>query len=689
MHRIRFLICLLLVICFERTYGRVPKAERLRATAQDDGTVAVTWYLPSSRPAYLLGFKVFYRATARQRKWPMQHLIIKTPETSAPTGSSWQAVLRGLKPSVNFEIFVRGFKRSGYVASPTGPITVLSKKKHSSPVATKLKATPADDSISLTWHLPGARPASLLGFKISYRSAQGSQIGPLQEMNISAPIQDSGSAGTSWRAVLDNLKTRLKYRIVVRAILPSGYAAKGAGPIEVFLKEPAHVASNLRAAPTDEASIVVTWKLAKAHPSSLIGFKVFYRSVQGGRIGPLQGLNITAPVSDSGSAGSSWKAVLSSLQTRLKYRIVVRAILPSGYAAKAAGPIEVFLSEPLHKASNLRASPTDQASIIVTWQLTQFRPSSLVGFKVAYRSVQGRRIGPLQEVNITTPVSDSGSAGSSWKAVLRNLQTRLKYRIVVRAILPSGYAAKAAGPIEVFLTEPLHMASNLRASPTDQASIIVTWQLTQSRPSSLVGFKVAYRSVQGRRIGPLQEVNITAPVSDSGSAGSSWKAVLSNLQTRLKYRIAVRAILTLGYATKASGPIEVFLRQRDPVLEAINLEATPTDDACIVVMWQLTKIRPSSLIGFSIDYRTVQGRRVGPKQEVNITAPISDDGSAGSSWKAMLSNLQTGLKYKIVARPIFESGYAKKASGPIEVFLRQRVLDNELEWISQQRAGTA
>ncbi|GFR75567.1 collagen alpha-1(XII) chain [Elysia marginata] len=510
--------------------------------------------------------------------------------------------------------------------------------KEQAPTAVNLRASPTDEaSIVVTWRLNKPRPPSLQGFKVAYRALIGGRPGPLQEVNITEPVEVTGSSSSSWKVELNNLKTRLKLKIFI-IILKTFWCYR-------YSPEPAPTAVNLRASPTDEASIVVTWQLTKPRPPSLLGFKVAYRPLIRGRPGALQEVNVTEPAQVTGTTGSSWNTVLKDLRTPLKYRIAVRGILPSGYAGKGTGPIEVFLKQqPAPTAVNLRASPTDKASIVVTWQLTKPRPPSLLGFKVAYRPLIRGRPGDLQEVNVTEPAQVTGTTGSSWNTVLRDLRTPLKYRIAVRGILPSGYAEKGTGPIEVFLKQqPAPTAVNLRASPTDEASIVVTWQLTKPRPSSLLGFKVAYRPLIRGRPGDLQEVNVTEPAQVTGTTGSSWNTVLRDLRTPLKYRIAVRGILPSGYAEKGTGPIEVFLKQQ-PAPRAVNLRASPTDEASIVVTWQLTKPRPPSLLGFKVAYRPLIRGRPGDLQEVNVTEPAQVTGTTGSSWNTVLKDLRTPLK---------------------------------------------
>ncbi|XP_056248925.1 collagen alpha-1(XII) chain isoform X1 [Seriola aureovittata] len=383
----------------------------LRVFDETISTMKLAW---QAAPGNVLQYRIAFKpADGGERK----EISVK--------GDNTQALLKNLKPSTEYELFVSARYSSGLGEPLLGTGTTLEELGSPRDLVTR---DVTDTSFAVSWT---AAPGNVRQYRIRWKSLFTEEAG---EKTIT---------GDTTATVLDGLTPETRYQVSVFA----GYGHGEGQPL--VGEETTDISAAGRAivvSEETEKTMKVTWKAA---PGNVLNYRVTYKPQAGGR-------QLAAKV-----PGGTTTTVLRRLTPLTTYDITVLPVYRSG-EGKARQGVGTTLS-PFKGPRNLQTSEPTKTSFRVTWD---HAPGDVRGYKVTFHPVgDDIDLGELQ----VGPYDNT--------VVLEELRAGTKYNVNVFGMFDGGESMPLAGEEKTTLIdipEPsLVTPSDVMCKTTAQADIVL------------------------------------------------------------------------------------------------------------------------------------------------------------------------------------------------------------------------
>uniref|UniRef100_A0A3B4UBU8 Collagen alpha-1(XII) chain n=1 Tax=Seriola dumerili TaxID=41447 RepID=A0A3B4UBU8_SERDU len=347
----------------------------LRVFDETISTMKLAW---QAAPGNVLQYRIAFKpADGGERK----EISVK--------GDNTQALLKNLKPSTEYELFVSARYSSGLGDPLLGTGTTLEELGSPRDLVTR---DVTDTSFAVSWT---AAPGNVRQYRIRWKSLFTEEAG---EKTIT---------GDTTATVLDGLTPETRYQVSV-------FAGYGHGEGQPLVGEETTDSKAIVVSEETEKTMKVTWKAA---PGNVLNYRVTYKPQAGGR-------QLAAKV-----PGGTTTTVLRRLTPLTTYDITVLPVYRSG-EGKARQGVGTTLS-PFKGPRNLQTSEPTKTSFRVTWD---HAPGDVRGYKVTFHPVgDDIDLGELQ----VGPYDNT--------VVLEELRAGTKYNVNVFGMFDGGESMPLAG----------------------------------------------------------------------------------------------------------------------------------------------------------------------------------------------------------------------------------------------------
>uniref|UniRef100_A0A672IRA9 Collagen alpha-1(XII) chain n=1 Tax=Salarias fasciatus TaxID=181472 RepID=A0A672IRA9_SALFA len=308
-------------------------------------------------------------------------------------GDTTQALLKNLRPTTEYELFVSARYSSGLGDPLLGTGTTLEELGSPRDLVTN---DVTDTSFGVSWT---AAPGNVRQYRIRWKSLFSDETG------------EKSIPGDTTATVLDGLTPETRYQVSV-------YAGYGHGEGQPLVgEETTDISAAGRAivvSEETEKSMRVTWKPA---PGNVLNYRVTYKPKAGGR-------QLAAKV-----PGGNTTTVLRRLTALTTYEVTVLPVYRTGEGKTRQG--EGTTLSPYKGPRNLQTSEPTRTSFRVTWDPA---PGDVKGYKVTFHPVgEDIDLGQL----VVGPYDNT--------VVLEELRAATKYMVNVFGMFDGGESMPLAG----------------------------------------------------------------------------------------------------------------------------------------------------------------------------------------------------------------------------------------------------
>uniref|UniRef100_A0A672IQ08 Collagen alpha-1(XII) chain n=1 Tax=Salarias fasciatus TaxID=181472 RepID=A0A672IQ08_SALFA len=304
-------------------------------------------------------------------------------------GDTTQALLKNLRPTTEYELFVSARYSSGLGDPLLGTGTTLEELGSPRDLVTN---DVTDTSFGVSWT---AAPGNVRQYRIRWKSLFSDETG------------EKSIPGDTTATVLDGLTPETRYQVSV-------YAGYGHGEGQPLVGEETTDSEAIVVSEETEKSMRVTWKPA---PGNVLNYRVTYKPKAGGR-------QLAAKV-----PGGNTTTVLRRLTALTTYEVTVLPVYRTGEGKTRQG--EGTTLSPYKGPRNLQTSEPTRTSFRVTWDPA---PGDVKGYKVTFHPVgEDIDLGQL----VVGPYDNT--------VVLEELRAATKYMVNVFGMFDGGESMPLAG----------------------------------------------------------------------------------------------------------------------------------------------------------------------------------------------------------------------------------------------------
>ncbi|KAM9842426.1 collagen alpha-1(XII) chain [Aulostomus maculatus] len=383
----------------------------LRVFDETISTMKLAW---EAAPGNVLQYRIAYKPSEGGER---KEISVK--------GDTTQAVLKGLQPATEYELFVSARYTSGVGEPLLGTGTTLEELGSPRDLLTK---DVTDTSFAVSWT---AAPGNVRQYRIKWKSLYTEETG---EKTIPGDITAT---------VLEGLTPETRYQVSVFALYGHGEGQPLVGEETTDISAAARA---IAVSEETEKSMRVTWQAA---PGNVINYRVTYKPQAGGR-------QLAAKV-----PGGNTTTVLRRLTPLTTYEIIVLPVYRSG-EGKARQGLGTTLT-PYKGPRNLKTSEPTKTSFRVTWD---HAPGDVRGYKVTFHPSKNEiDLGEL----LVGPYDNT--------VVLEELRANTTYSVSVFGMFDGGESMPLAGEEKTTLSDgpdpPPYQLSDVSCRTTAQADIVL------------------------------------------------------------------------------------------------------------------------------------------------------------------------------------------------------------------------
>ncbi|RUS75353.1 hypothetical protein EGW08_016875 [Elysia chlorotica] len=584
----------------------------VRARADSDNTIIVTWDPPTITNGQLTAYKVYYTQS-------IQDPIYFWKSVEVPK-NVYMVTLPNLEQNKTYSISATAM--GGENMGPFSPPIQVTMQKGVPYQPMNLRAVAeTPNSILLTWDPPEEKEI-IKSYEVYVNETHFRSNG---RVSISPPV-------TVYR--MTNLTPDTVYNIKV-----SAKSARGEGPPSKTVQahtqqfKPTGPPLGVTGITKSKNEIRVTWQppAEGARNGRLLGYRLFVRQV--GVAGSDQAETVVDRDVNTrdGVPRPNMETVLGGLETWTTYIIQVLAFTKVGDGPKSM-PIEVKTDEDVPgPPENVEIRAINSTAMMVEWD-PPHKPKGLIrGYQQIHYIEVDDKDGPKNGV----PENSYEAGPASTVATIGGLKPDTRYLVMVAAYTRKGDGLRSQSRIHTTKGPVPSMPRTLNVAliSEDPPQVKVTWQ----RPKETSGEIKNYRILWGPEGDTLKNVILNPDV---------YNYATNNLDRGRRYEFRVSASNEVGFGERAQKTI--MTPDGVPAGAPQNLTAEVLTDTSVRLSWDLpaAALRNGEIIMYQVTYSKATEDII--EEDLNCTASFID-----------LVGLEMNTQYKFKIK-----AFTNKGAGP-------------------------